>query len=217
MVKKSNKEVFLYIEGGGDQAELRAELRRAFSEFFRKTELKGHCLKTVAGGGRGRTYDLYQTGVGQGKSCVLLVDSEDLVDEKCRSAWDHFKNREGDKQWKKPDGATKSDAHMMVCCMESWFLADREALKQYFDPGFNEAKLPHATNLIESISKEKVFEALKKATKESKGKREYDKGKHSFDLMKRIDPTKVEKSSPWAKKLIDTLCELFGIKRKRKK
>ncbi len=136
---------------------------------------------------------------------MLLVDSEDLVAENCSSAWEHFKNRDGDKHWKKPDNCADDDAHLMVCCMESWFLADRENLKKFFGPELNETKLPHPNNSVESVPKQQIYVALEQATKPCKTKKTYDKGTHSFDLIGQIDPKKVEAASPWARKLFDKL------------
>ena len=208
MVKKFHKQksVFLYIEGGGDQAALRDELRRGFAEFFRKAAID-RLPKIIAGGGRNRTYDLYQIAVRQGKTCLLLVDSEDLVEENGESPWKHFLKRKGDEHWTKPLSAADNDVHLMVCCMESWFLADRETLKNYFGQGFNEKSLRHEKNLIESIPKQDVLDGLKKATKNCKTKFVYGKSEHSFALIALIDPQKIEKASPWAEKLLKKLRE----------
>lgn len=206
MVKKRKETVHIYIEGGGDQALLQSKLRHGFGEFFKKLKL-GASPAVHAGGGRGHTFDKFRIAVGQGKKCLLLVDSEDFVDEKCQSAWQHFKSRKEDEHWEKPGGSTDDAAHMMVCCMESWFLADRKTLKKFFGNDFKEQKLP-AGNALEAIPKDKVFDGLKQACKSCKknGKNGcYDKGTHSFTLIGKIKPTKVEDASPWAKKFFDKL------------
>ncbi|HBT77993.1 MAG TPA: hypothetical protein DEB39_13955 [Planctomycetaceae bacterium] len=208
------KSVFLFIEGGGDDASLKAQLRDGFSKFFGKTDFKTRRPKIVAGGGRNNTYDLFCSKVPQGDLCILLVDSEELVAENCSSAWEHFKNREGDKHWMKPANAGDDDAHMMVCCMESWFLADREKLRRYFGQGFKDAKLPNTAKGIENVSKNDVLGDLKRATKECKTKFIYDKGSHSFDLIGQIDPERVDQAGPWTKKLFDKLRETCQVSRK---
>jgi len=204
MVKKHRKPntVSLYIEGGGDQRTLRDELRYGFAAFFSQAGCKGKMPKIVACGGREQAFERFQIAWTSGEQAILLVDSEELVNS--NSAWEHFRQRKGDQHWTKPEGASDDTAHLMVCCMESWFLADREALIKYFGQGFNVNVLPHESNPIESIPKERVFDSLERATKESQ-KGPYDKGNHSFKLIASIDPKKVEEASPWAGKLLDKL------------
>jgi len=195
--------VKVFIEGGGDSDTLHGELRRGFSKFFANAGCAGKMPRIVACGGREQTYDRFKTAINKGEQAILLVDSEAHVSSE--SPWEHFQMREGDKHWTKPQGSSDDDAHLMVCCMESWFLADREALKTYFGQGFNENALPHENNAIESISKQTVIDGLKSATKQCKTKMPYAKGEHSFALIGRIDPQKVKAASPWAKKLLDKL------------
>ena len=48
-----SKKVKIYVEGGGDQAKLKRECRRAFSKFFEKAGFKGKMPRVVASGSRG--------------------------------------------------------------------------------------------------------------------------------------------------------------------
>jgi hypothetical protein len=73
--------------------------------------------------------------------------------------------------------------------MESWFLADRPALTDYYGQGFAVDSLPGQSN-IEVISKQDVFTALQQSSKKTQ-KGEYHKTRHGFDLVKRIDPNRV--------------------------
>jgi hypothetical protein len=102
---------------------------------------------------------------------ILLVDSEGPVDPHV-SPWDYLGKKEGDK-WPKPEGATDDQVHLMVQCMEAWFMADGEAVVEYFDEGVKIAHLPALDNEdIEGISKEKIAVALGKAGTQGKGNRE---------------------------------------------
>ena len=197
--------VKVFIEGGGDSEMLHDELRRGFRMFFLKAGCKGNMPRIVAGGGREQTYDCFKTAVTQGEQAMLLVDSEAHVT--CESPWEHFKMRPGDQNMTKPQGASDKDddVYLMVCCMESWFLADRDALKAYFGQGYNENALPDINNPVESNSKQSVLDGLKNATRHCKTKRPYAKGEHSFALIGRIDPAKVEQASTWARKLLEKL------------
>ena len=132
---------------------------------------------------------------------VLLVDSEAQV-ARNTGPWLHLKNRVGD-EWERPADATDDNAHLMVQCMEAWFLADKEALAGYFGGGFNPNSLPGRSE-VEEVSKSAIEEGLKMASRECK-KGRYDKGSHSFGILAELDPGKVTEASPHAKRLIDTL------------
>ncbi len=92
---------------------------------------------------------------------------------------------------------------MMVQCMEAWFLADKDAIAQYFGAGFSSNALPSATN-IETVPKGDVARGLSEATRRSR-KRGYDKGRDSFALLGQLAPDKVEVASAHAKRLLETL------------
>ncbi|MBF0425687.1 MAG: DUF4276 family protein [Magnetococcales bacterium] len=207
MVKKG---LYLYVEGGGDHARLTAELGRAFHIFFKKAKLP--CQPRVfLSGSRKSAYDDFCQAVQQGQAAMLLVDSEGPVANRHQQGppeawqpWRHLKERNQD-QWERPSGAEDLDCHLMVQFMESWFLADREAMRDYFGQGFNVKQLPAAAKSVEDIAKEKVDDALQRATRECKPKNSYEKGRDSFKLLARIDPNKVVAASGWAKRLVDTL------------
>ena len=91
----------------------------------------------------------------------------------------------------------------MVQVMESWFLADRPTLARHFGQGFRETALPNQTN-VEEIAKQQVFDSLKAATRDSRAGT-YDKGRHSFDVLGKIDPGKVRSASPHADRLLQVL------------
>lgn len=83
--------------------------------------------------------------------------------------------------------------------MESWFLADRLTLANYYGPEFLANSLPRQQN-IETISKARVYASLEHATKPTR-KGEYHKTRHGFDLLEKIDPTLVRVSSKHAERL----------------
>ena len=90
----------------------------------------------------------------------------------------------------------------MVQVMETWFLADREALRSYFGPLFVENALRKWPKL-EDLSRETVLDALDRATAQCPNP--YSKGKTSFGLLARIDPTLVEAACPHGKDLLNRL------------
>ncbi len=199
-----NLKVKIYVEGGGDGSQLKTECRRAFSSFFEKAGLKGVMPKVVACGSRSNAYDDFcmalRTADPDEELPLLLVDSEAPVT--VDDPWKHLKERDGDR-WDKPDKAGDRHAHLMVQCMENWFLADRSALAQVFGSGFAADKLP-ANPKIEQVAKQSVYDGLKAATKNTKSQN-YLKGRHSFKILALINPELVGHASPWAQRFLDTI------------
>jgi len=197
--------VTLFVEGGGDHnAALKARCRRGFSKLLERAGFKDRMPRIVACGGRKPAYDQFCTalnGLRPGNAILLLVDAETGVAG--ASPWVHVKQREGD-EWLKPAGAEDRHLHLMVQTMESWFLADRAALKAFFGKDFRENALPAATAKVENTSKSDLNDCLERATRNTqKGK--YGKGAHSFDLLAMIDLTRVCKASPWAERFVSEL------------
>ena len=147
--------VKIYVEGGGDGRELRARCRRGFSSFFGKAGLAGTMPQVVACGGRQRAFDKFRAALAVRNDrvfTVLLVDSEDPVAEGA-GPWRHLMNRD---TWSAPDGANDENAHLMVQCMEAWFLADKDCLAAFFGHDFNRNALPGNQN-IEEVAKADVL------------------------------------------------------------
>ena len=207
----------LYVEGGGDSTALKTACRAGFSEFLSKAGLKGKMPRIVACGSRQNAYDSFCTAVNSGEDALLLVDSEAPVSEDCQQGndpkswnpWQHLKNRQGD-QWDKPENVDDADCHLMVQCMEAWFLADRTTLQSFFGQGFNVNPLPAVENQIESVAKELIYQSLSDATRNCKTKAKYGKGEHSFKLLAMIFPNQVTTASPWAKRFIDVTKNKMG-------
>jgi hypothetical protein len=194
----------IYIEGGGDGGDLKRRCRKGFREFLEKTGLfETRMPRIVASGSRGNAYDDFCValkGAMQGELIILLIDSEGEVTQ--TDPWLHLKNRQGD-GWDKPENSTAENLHFMAQCMESWFLADKQLLANYYGSGFNENALPKAAN-IEKISKDDVINGLRNATN-STTKGRYSKGKHSFEILGALNAGAVLSSALFAKRFIDTL------------
>jgi hypothetical protein len=105
-------------------------------------------------------------------------------------------------------GARDDQCHLMVQCMESWFLADREALARYFGPGFRNQALPMNPQ-VESIPKTDVLDGLDRAARgTSRGR--YAKGEHGFGILAEVDPSKVRAAAPWADRFVSALMSHAG-------
>lgn len=199
--------VKVYVEGGGDGKSLRTKCRQGFSSFFAKANLTGRMPRIIACGSRDSAFDKFCTALGSRSAeefVILLVDSEDPVADGA-GPWLHLRTRD---QWKKPGVATDDNAHLMVQCMEAWFLADKDGLAAYFGQGFNRDALPDRQE-IEDVAKGDVLEGLKSATRQCK-KGEYGKGRYSFDILEQTDPANVMAASPHARRLVETLRQQSG-------
>ena len=187
--------VKLYVEGGGDSKVLRSQCRKGFRTFFEKAGMAGRTPSVVACGSRGEAYRDFRTAHCQEQGPVLLVDAEGPVT--APGPWQHLKARDG---WDRPASASDDQCHLMVQVMESWFLADPDALASFYGQGFRPQSLSKNPN-IEQVSKQDVLDGLGTAARETtKGR--YDKGRDSYEILGRVDPSKVTNASPYADRLI---------------
>ena len=196
--------ICVYVEGGGPSAKSQTATacRKAFHIFFEKVMGEGAKPRVVASGSRDETYhDFCKSLDDPGTLSVLLVDSEGPVGLN-KTAIAYLKERE--KHWTRLNG--DDHVHLMVQCMESWFLADPAVLQQYFGAKFKSAALSGDPKSIEKIEKSDVFSGLVGATKRTP-KGSYHKTKHGFDLLGLIDPNLVRNASPFADRLLTLLVD----------
>ena len=195
----------LFVEGGGDSKTLKTACRKGFRLFIEKAGLRGRMPRIVACGSRRNAYQDFtrenESPARQDGNPHLLVDSEEPVRE--AGPWQHLKVRDG---WDRPDGAMDDQCHLMVEVMESWFLADREALGAFYGQGFRGTALPQNQH-VEQISKRDVLYDLVQATRRTR-KGPYDKGSHGFEILARLDPSKVRNASPHADRFLEALSVL---------
>lgn len=197
--------VVVYVEGGGDKRKILDDCRRGFGQLFEKVVPTLHRPRVIACGGRGCAFHDFQRDVSQGREgfLILLVDSEGPVSANVTS-WGYLSAREDD-QLDQPPGTTEEQAHLMVQCMESWFLADREALSGYYGQGFLTNSLPARVN-VEEILKRDIEAGLEHASQHTQ-KGPYHKTRHGFDLLALLDPAKLRSASEHARRLFEVLEE----------
>ena len=189
----------LYVEGGGNNKALRTKCRQGFVSFLENAGVSGKMPRIVACGGRSNAFSSFRSAYENGNdSATLLVDAEGPVT--ANGPWQHLKARDG---WDRPKGATDEQCHLMVQMMESWFLADVEALESYYGQGFRVQSLPKNPD-IERVPKNDVEGGLKLASRDT-GKSEYNKGRDSFEILERLDPAKVMAASGYAKRFVKAL------------
>lgn len=192
----------IYIEGGGEGKYLEICFQKAWTKFFKAAGLEGRMPRPVRGKGRKNAYDLFCTALAharKGETPLLLVDSEATV-QPDHSVWQHLKVRDN---WDKPPKADDRHAYLMAQTMETWLLADPEALQIYFGNDFKPDKIP-AWLELEKVAKADVFAALVRAAVACKEK-SYAKGKISFEILSAVSPQKVAEKCPQAKRLLDFL------------
>jgi len=193
--------VRVYVEGGGDARSTKDACREAFRSLFTKIVPPESALKVIASGGRQKAYQNFCDALRDhpDQTVMLLVDSEGPVHT---GVWEHLRDRSGD-GWKKPTGANKNQAHLMVQCMEAWFLADKDLLREHYGQHFGASALRRQPN-VELIRKSDVEASLKQATRRTT-KGPYQKSSHAFALLALIDPAKVRAASAHAALFFDTL------------
>tara|TARA_R110002049_G_scaffold66203_2_gene173056 strand:+ start:478 stop:1179 length:702 start_codon:yes stop_codon:yes gene_type:complete len=227
------KEIAIYLEGGGPNAETLTPFRQGMSTFLKPlvdaAREKRVRWKVIPCGGRAEALKAFKSALKTDPEVfnVLLVDAEEPVSDLTKP-WDHLKARKGD-EWVKPVKATNNHCHMMIVTMETWFLADAEALKNLFKNtnGFDasafpkmpadpappkegqQAPPPKASTFLESKSKTAVNAILKKAFKGTAAK-EYRKIDDGTRMLAVIDPEKVRKYCPSANRLFKTLGKMLG-------
>jgi Domain of unknown function (DUF4276) len=193
--------VRIYVEGGA-KGEAATRCRIGFAGLFANVVVAGRKPKVVSCGGRDDALRDFRTGLKEhpDEVVLLLVDSEDRVDAN-HTPWDHLESQTKPR----PAEAGADSAHLMVQCMESWLLADPDTLQAYYGQGFRKAALPQGP--LEQIDKKKVYEGLTKATAQTK-KGTYHKVRHGFDLLARLDTSRLQEGSAHAQQLFTLLRSL---------
>jgi hypothetical protein len=197
--------VKVYVEGGGDSKDTIKRCNEGFARYCKNVAPNNPQPRFVACGGRKQAFDRFMTAVQasqDGETCVLLVDAEAPV--ATSTPVQHLHRRDG---WDFP-ALSHHKVFLMVQAMESWFLADREALARFYDGGFLATSLPGSPTSIEAVLKDDLEPKLKHASKPTKTKGEYHKVKHGFALLALIDPVKVANASPHARRFNEFLSGL---------
>jgi hypothetical protein len=182
------KDIHIYFEG---DALLRPGFRKFFSQVIEAARKQNRSVSPIATNGT----PIRDFGIAQRKSTnsinLLVLDSEQQLDG---TALRH----------QQAAGFPPDRIFWMVELMESWFLADREAVKRYYnDERFQESSLP-ANAQVEKIPKKDVLDGLKEATRRTQ-KGRYHKTKHAPGILETINPDKVTASAPQCRRLFDVL------------
>lgn len=199
------KQVKIYVEGGGDRALDHTYCRKGFHKLLDGTVQRKP--RIIAGGGRNATFEKFKTELRSSKDVypILLVDSEDALQVPDINAWVHLKNRD---QWERPPHVKDEQAQLMVTCMETWIMADQDALQSFYGAPLNRKSLLPIHDL-ESKNRHTVQDALEKATRNCGPDRMYQKGKRSFRILGELNPDKLKEHLPHFNHLAATLSTLL--------
>ena len=184
--------VAIYMEGGGDGKSAKAAIRQGMDALLRplKDAARAKALhwKLVPCGARNEAFRGFRNAVGNGADAfvVLLVDAEGPVNGAPRS---HLQSRDG---WDM-GFADEDTIHLMVQVMETWIVADPDALNRYYGRSFNSNVLPKGENL-EREPRADVERVLNQATDRTR-KGRYHKIRHASDLLKQIDVGRVRRDA----------------------
>ncbi len=208
-----------YIEGaptGSKSNAAKADARKAFHIFLTeirdvasKQKLEWHSISIC--GSRQKAYETFCDAIKKETNTfhVLLVDAEENVSGESYESgeiWNYLSKRSGD-SWKKPSEAEDHHVYLMVRTMETWIIADRDKLTEYYKKNFNTNALPSQKNL-EVATKSQVYAGLKKATENTAAKA-YHKTKHAFAILETIRPSVVSDSCPSCRRLFTELPKIL--------
>jgi len=198
--------IAIYIEGGGDTADQKATLRQGFEMLFKEIRVRARAKnlgpKLVLCGKRQDAFEAFRNACKHqpGDINILLVDSEGPANG---SASTFLKSRDS---W---DLAFANDdqIHLMVQVMETWLLADEDALAKYYGQYFASNALPKGLDL-ETVPKSTVASSLNKATvRTSKG--QYHKIRHASALLAEVDPKRVRQRCSHCDRLFAVALQLI--------
>ena len=136
---------------------------------------------------------------------ILLIDAEGpytpalLQQVRQHDHWDAAAGRR----------VSNDQLHFMVQVMESWFLADRPTLREYYGREFAENRLP-ANPAVEQVPKDDVLGSLAAATRPTARGR-YHKTRHASDLLATINPATVAASAPACARLFNFLQSIIAL------
>lgn len=192
------REIRLYFEGN-------KKLRQGFRRFLQSPIdlARQHRVqfKLIAADSKAEAIRDFMTAVCTHSTSLNFL----LVDSDCPDKGNLIASIREHANWDaKVDAGIRDDQlHFMVQVMETWFLADRDTLQNYYGKRFHGNRLA-GNPKVEEIPKGDVIQGLEEATRDSpKGK--YHKTKHASDLLTQIDMSKVCSAAPSAQRLIASL------------
>ena len=189
----------VFVEGtAGDPG----ALRKAFRQFLERLGIPGSAIQIVAAGDGPAAHRAYVRSVSKyanDRIAFLLIDSEQHK-EKGLPNWEFLSQA---RKLNKPEAAGVDSLGLMVQCMETWFLADREKVIKYFGLPEDGGPLPKHTE-PELVSKSEVLSSFDRAARQIR-RRRYQKGQDALALLGLVDPNVIAKRCPHAERFFSAL------------
>jgi len=182
----------IYVEGGGSR--LADTLLREGFKCLANRHFGRDCkeLRFIPSGNRSNTLEnFYMKNIAGHSSKLALVDSDAPVPAEQSAA--KFLHTQPDCQ---VHATNQSNLFLMVQVMETWLVADREALAEFYGQHFRVGNLPQHAHL-EAVPKDDVLRCLNHATRDT-SKGPYHKVEHGLRLIARVDPAKLRAKCPRA-------------------
>jgi hypothetical protein len=209
--------VTVLVEGAGESLALRSIAKKKLGELLKKLPLARQ-PRIEFQGTRRAAFDRLEIELSKptkDRVFILLVDSEEPFTESSdpnekHHRWAHVRNRSED-HWERPDAATDEHLHFMATAMETWIIADKEAIRSRFPKDFRENAIKDIRDW-EERSKEEVQDLLRSATGERSWKGCYKKGEISFELLGRVNPQTLRDNCRHANLFFSELEKLLGRK-----
>ena len=201
-------EIRIYVEGGGDGKNTKAVFHEGMSRFLIELRQMAQAKKTkwkiIVCGSRSSTFRDFCNGNKSNPKAtnILLVDSESPVTGSTCSQ--HLDQQD---KWNM-SGINGDYVHLMVQVMESWIIADVDALAAYYGNGFNRNAVPGNSN-VEAIPKTSIESALNNATKSTK-KGKYHKIRHGPDILGQLSVPLVRSKAEHCDKLFNCIKALIN-------
>lgn len=197
------KEIRVYVEGGGDRKDTKAQVKQGFRAFLNDLVIlareKRIRFDVIACGSRNSTLDDFRTALRTHHNAfnILLVDSDTPVKT---TTCQHLHNPS--RNWDM-SSIDEEQCHLMVQVMETWVIADINALEAFYGQGFNKNSIPK-TQDIEKIDKAALYSFLEAATRMTQ-KGRYHKIRHGPEILKRVDVSKVRNAASHCERLFAIL------------
>jgi len=188
---------YIYIEGGAAGAGskyLKTKCQEAFHKLLDRMGFAGRKPRLVACGGRSDVYERFvvEHSAGTADYVAMWIDSEEPMVNP-NAAWQHLRKVATVPQWLQPAGAQDDQVLFMTTCMETWIVADREVLKEYYGHALQEPALPPLVNL-EKRPRHDVQGMLEHATRECTNF--YKKGERSYEILAELNPAALRQQLP---------------------
>jgi hypothetical protein len=197
----------VYVEGGGDSNSGKSDVRRGFHQFLSQiialARVKNIGWNITACGNTTATKNAFTTALKLHPTAlnILIVDSDGPV---ISSPSQHlFKKDEID-----AFNISDDQCHLMVQVMETWIVADVNAMMDFYGDKFNANPIPKRPD-IEQVGREEIYRILKEATKNTQ-KGEYHKINHGPIILGRANAATVREKAPHCEQLFTTLTKVIA-------